>query len=196
MAKIKEVHVVGLVRLVKRHDRWHAHYQDPDDPFPAGRRRTSLKVKNLRVATDKAKEIDELLQTGRVELLRRRQGEHKGETFGQFVDEVFLKQYPRWSDTTKKYCMWIVELLKGEFGQRSLIRITGDDMETFLSQTGEKKRRQANRLRRPIRSVIWYVSGSRGPDRGGQASAANLVGGLPIATTYPSVGIGPVWWPS
>ena len=44
---------------------------------PAGRERESLKVTNLRVATEKAKEIDELLQAGQHELLRRRRTQYR-----------------------------------------------------------------------------------------------------------------------
>jgi integrase len=122
------VHVEGKVRLLKRGRWWHAHYMTPD-----GYERRSLKVTNLKAAQAEARKVDEQLQGGQYELLKRRR-EFERETFGQFVNDIFLPQYPRWSEGTHKSTQSLIRQMVEAFGDRPIGAITGDDIETYLAR--------------------------------------------------------------
>ena len=120
--------IQGKVRLKKRGRWWYAHYATP-----AGYERKALKVTSLKAAQVKAKEIDELLQTGQFAALVQHD-KHQQDTFQAFVQEIFLKEYPRWTEGTFRSTRTLTKKLLEEFGSLPLTAITADAIESYLAR--------------------------------------------------------------
>lgn len=152
--KTDQVHVVGKVRLVCRGKWWHAQYTTP-----SGRVRKALKLSNLKAAQVKAREIDDILQAGQFASLERIE-KHQHDLFKDFVEEIFLPQYPGWSEGTHKSTKSLVAKLVEEFGDRPLAGITGDDIESYLARRrgdDEWADSSYNRYLAIIKSIFKYA---------------------------------------
>ena len=110
-------HTVGVVKLERRGQMWHARYQTP-----TGRVRRSLKVTNLRVAERKAREISDLLERGEYAVLELRESA-RTMTFSLFLAE-FRAAYSNWGPTTWRGNESRLRLLLDEFGDLPLSGIT------------------------------------------------------------------------
>ena len=127
------VHVVGQITLRQRGKKglWHARYTTP-----TGRKEHSLKVTNLKAATKKAREINDLLESGEHNLLERRQT-NKGMLFSELVEE-FSDNYLRWADSTKRGNAAMLGILVAEFGHLPLNSISVLTLENYLSRRQEQ----------------------------------------------------------
>ena len=153
MAK-KEVRHVGKVQLVPRGDWWHVRYSTP-----MGRIARALGVTNLRVAEQKAREIDELLQAGRFAELYQREDQRQ-ETFRSFVTDIFVPQYPRWAESTRQSCRPLINKLLRAFGDLRMTDITGDDMEMYLTRAAADEGwadASYNRILAILKSIFAYA---------------------------------------
>ena len=120
--------VQGKVRLKKRGRFWHASYSTP-----AGYERLSLKVTSLKAAQVKAKEIDDLLQKGQFAALVQLE-KHGQDTFGDFVQNIFLKEYPRWTAGTFRSTRTLTKKLVEELGLLPLTAVSADGIESYLAR--------------------------------------------------------------
>ena len=128
---------VGLVTLRKKGKYWYARYPAPGS-HSDGREERSLKVTQQRVAIDKARQIDSLLQEGRsAGLAERRRGSQL--TFGEYVVE-FLETYDRWADTTRRSDQSRVKFIIEEFGHSPLDAITPRMVESWLARLRDERR--------------------------------------------------------
>jgi integrase len=125
--KAAAVHIVGPVRLIQRGRYWHASYTSE-----TGRVRQSLKVTNLKVAQQKAREIAELIERGEYATLQDRR-ELKNQNFAGFITE-FREKHRSWSDSTWDGVNGIIARYEEEWGQLPLTAINTRIIESFITR--------------------------------------------------------------
>jgi len=91
-----------------------------------------LKVTNLKVAQQKAREIDALIQRGEYVTLEERRRSRR-QTFEAFVDE-FEEKFTGWADSTQKSNEAILGRLKLEWGKLLVSRITPRMIQGLLAR--------------------------------------------------------------
>lgn len=126
MARKSAVHVVGPVRLHQRGRYWQASYTTE-----VGRVRESLKVTNLKVAQQKAREIAELIERGEYATLQDRRAQ-KRQTFADFAEE-FEAKHNEWSESTWQACRGMIRRVVEQWGSLPLTAINARMIETFLA---------------------------------------------------------------
>lgn len=150
MSKKNTVYGIGPVRLHKRAKVWHAHFNTEH-----GFIRQSLKVQNLKVAKQKAREIAEVLESGDYAAIKnlidgtKREGETKKRTF-----EMYSAAYLKYSQANKAEssykrdeCSMRVHLIPA-FGDRLLSQISVRDIEAYKLRrldTGQVQKSTINR---------------------------------------------------
>mgnify|MGYP001296452398 CR=1 FL=1 len=127
MSRKAAVHVVGPVRLHQRGRYWHASYTTE-----TGRVRESLKVTNLKVAQQKAREIGDLLEQGEYLTLKERK-DQKSRNFSDFVEE-FKSKHKSWSSTTWQGANGIIKRVVVEWGDFPMTAITTRMIESFITR--------------------------------------------------------------
>lgn len=128
MPRKAQKQVIGAVTLYQRGNRWHASYTSPQE----GRNRISLKVSNLKVAQQKAREIDELIQKGEYVTLDEQQ-KNQQTSCASFIDE-FRAKHKGWSDSTWKGNSGMLDRLKLEWGDRFFASIGVRDIEALIAK--------------------------------------------------------------
>ena len=118
-------HIIGAVMIYQRGRHWHASYN-----LDGVRTRQSLKVTNLKVAQQKAREIDEMIQKGEYASLEDRK-QQRNQTFAAFVEE-FKDKHKGWGPTTWRGCTGIIDKVVAEWGQLPLTVLSTRMIETFL----------------------------------------------------------------
>ena len=127
MARKAQRHIVGDVTIFQRKLHWHVAYT-----ISGRRSRHSLKVTNLRVAQQRAREIDELIQRGEYSTLEDRKAQ-RDQTFATFVDE-FRAKHQNWSANTWKGVQSVLRYVVAEWGDRPLTGINTRMIETFITR--------------------------------------------------------------
>ena len=137
-----QIYVVGPVRLHKRRDIWHAHFNTPE-----GFKRQSLKVRNLKEAQKKARVIAEVLESGDYAALQNllsgtlsKSGRKTPQTFAEFAEEY--KKYSKANKAPSSYKRDETSLrvhLIPVFGDKPLAQITARDMEAYKMNRKDKE---------------------------------------------------------
>ncbi len=96
------------------------------------------------VADQHAREIAEMLETGKWKLQNRRQARHR--TFREVTDE-YLQKGCRWSDTTRKGCQSSLNRIIGELGDLPIADVTADVIESYVARRRDEGKSKGTRNR-------------------------------------------------
>ena len=140
---------------------WTAYYRDNTGQ----QRKKTLKTRNLKVARERARTIDRLLQDGdegRLDALRRNRAVTVGEVIERFMGE--REGGPRgpgadWAETTRRSMQPLIDKLKKVWGDRSVITLRHADLLEFLgTHTHTKSQAAYNRYRAVLRGIFRFAS--------------------------------------
>jgi integrase len=152
MAQYKPFHIGG-VQCFKRGKYWRVRYSTPD-----GRIDQSLKVTNRKVAEQKVRAIDDLLESGDYATLNT-QRSFQGMTFGALLDD-FRANFTGWSTNTWRGYGGTLARLEAEFGERKLAGITARDCESFLARLHDQDGRTVATTNRYLAALktLWKTA--------------------------------------
>jgi integrase len=127
MARKATRHTIGTVTIYQRDRHWHASYT-----ANGVRTRQALKVTNLKVAQQKAREIADMIERGEYVTLEDRR-EQRNMTFGKFVTE-FKDKHKGWGNTTWRGVKGIIKQYEDEWGHLPLSAINTRMVESFITR--------------------------------------------------------------
>ena len=139
---------------------WTAYYRDS-----TGRqRKKTLKTKNLKVAKQRARQLNKLLEAGdngRLEALKRNRSVTVGEVIEQFMGEQ--DDGPKgpgadWAPPTKASTKPLLDKMNEQWGEHSIAQIRHTDILTFLgTHTSTTQQSSWNRYRATIRGLFKFA---------------------------------------
>jgi len=139
---------------------WTAYYRDST----GHQRKKTLKTKNLKVAKQRARQLNKLLEAGdngRLEALKRNRSVTVGEVIEQFMDEQ--DDGPKgpgadWAPPTKASTKPLLDKMNEQWGERSIVQIRHTDILTFLgTHTSTTQQSSWNRYRATIRGLFKFA---------------------------------------
>lgn len=155
-------HYVGNVSIYKREASpyWTAYYRDT-----AGRQRQkSLKTRNLHVAKERARKIDDLIRTGdegRLDALQRNRTMTFGEVLERFMGEREggpVGPGADWAETTRRSMRSFMRQLKAGLADRPIASLRHADLLEFLgTHTTTNSKAAYNRYRAVLRGIFRFA---------------------------------------
>jgi len=155
-------HHVGNISIFKPENSpfWTAYYRDD----AGSQKKKSLKTRNLKVAKERARQIDRMLQdgtVGRLDTLRRNRAVTVGEVIQRFMGE--LPDGPKgegaaWSPTTIRSTASLIKRLREAWGDRPVAQVRHADLLEFLgTHTHTEAKSSYNRYRAVLRGLFRFA---------------------------------------